>query len=129
MEVNDPKKLTPETLQKIEEAAAMDCTMPEIALFANVSVSSLYNWMESDPKFKERLEELRANPILKARSTIVKGLNQADNAKWYLERKAKKEFAQRQEMTGADGKDLPTPIINLNALQRDNSDTEDSKPE
>lgn len=113
MEVADPKKLTPETLQKIEQAAALDCTMPEIALFANVSVSSLYNWMESDPVFKQRLEELRNSPVLKARTTIVEKLDQADTAKWYLERKKKSEFAQRTETDLTSGGLPITGIINI----------------
>ena len=111
MEVTNPVKMTPEVLQKIEEAAMMDCTMPEIALFAGISQSTIYNWMESDPKFKERLEELRANPFLKARTTVIKGLSNPEHAKWYLERKNKKEFAARLEQTGAEGKDLPVPIL------------------
>lgn len=97
MEITDPKKLTPETRQKIEEAAAMDCTMEEIAFYANISKQTLYNWMESDKKFKERLDELRTNPVLKARRTIVDKLDNAEHAKWYLERKRKTEFSQKIE--------------------------------
>ncbi len=112
MEIADPKKLTPIVLQKIEEAAAMDCTMPEIALYAGVSQSSIYNWMESDPKLKARLEELRATPFLKARRTVMDSLSEAKDAQWYLERKNKKEFAQKGELEGlGDGKVLVLPIL------------------
>ena len=75
----------------------MDCTMEEIAFYANISKQTLYNWMESDKKFKERLDELRTNPVLKARRTIVDKLDNAEHAKWYLERKRKTEFSQKIE--------------------------------
>ncbi|HAW52213.1 MAG TPA: hypothetical protein DCX54_07795 [Flavobacteriales bacterium] len=120
-------KLTPERRLKLEEAASLDCSVPEMALWANVSRATVYNWMKQDPELKERLDSLRETPFLKARTTIVDNLDKADTAKWYLERKKKKEFAQRQEHTGADGKDLPTPIIDLNGLRSDNSNKEDSE--
>lgn len=52
-----------------------------------------------------------------------------DSAKFIASRLGKHKYADRQEHTGKDGEALPTPIINLNALQRDNSDAEDCKPE
>ena len=47
-----------------------------------------------------------------------------------MKRKKKNEFSERLEQTGADGKDLPTPIIKLetNAIQRNNSNAEDIEP-
>ena len=110
MEIRDPKKLTEEVRLKIEQAAAMDCTMDEIALFANVSKGTLYNWMESDAKFKERLNALRASPVLAARSTVIGALKNPEYAFKYLERKAKKEFSPHttSDIT-SDGKPIVIP--------------------
>lgn len=123
MKIEDPKRLTPEVLQKIEEAAMMDCTMAEIALFANVSSSSLYNWLESDPSFRERLDKLRQTPILKARGTITKNLHKEDIAKWYLERKKKVEFAQHSTTDLTSG---GKPIIIPGDLHGKHSQTDPS---
>lgn len=90
--------------------------MEEIAFYANISKQSLYNWMESDEKFRERLDELRASPVLKARTTMVEALDKPEHAKWYLERKSKREFAERQEHTGKEGE-----AINLNLAKLDDS--------
>ena len=49
-----------------------------------------------------------------------------DTAKFISERLKKEKYSARQEVTGKDGKDLPTPIINLNGLLGNNSSTEDS---
>lgn len=51
-----------------------------------------------------------------------------ETSKWWLERKMKQDFSARTEQTGPDGKELPTPIISLNAIRRDNSLEEDSEP-
>lgn len=44
-----------------------------------------------------------------------------ETSKWWLERKMKEDFSQRTEQTGADGKDLPTPIISLNVPRNDSA--------
>lgn len=52
-----------------------------------------------------------------------------ETSKWYLERRMKNEFSTRQENTGADGKDLPTPILSIkqNALHTNDINQEDSE--
>lgn len=63
-----------------------------------------------------------------ARKSVVQGLpKDRDLALKFLERKKKDEFSLRQEMTGKDGKDLPTPIITLegDSVRRDNSNPKD----
>ena len=52
-----------------------------------------------------------------------------DNSKWWAERKMKDDFSTRQENTGADGKDLPTPILTLGNVHTNNIDEEDSSTE
>lgn len=52
-----------------------------------------------------------------------------ETSKWWLERKMKADFSPRQENTGPDGKELPAPIISLNAIRGDNSTQENSQPE
>jgi len=104
-EQKSPKR-TPEVIAKLEPAFSIDASIGEACFFAGLSQSTFHEWMNDDPKLSERLTELRNKPVLKARMTVVKGLDEADNAKWYLERKRKKEFAQRVESTGEGGKDL-----------------------
>lgn len=61
-------------------------------------------WKNEDADFADRIDDLRAK-------FVQKGLKQVKNMDWKLERMFKTEFAQRTELTGADGKDLPTPIF------------------
>jgi predicted DNA-binding protein YlxM (UPF0122 family) len=97
--VEKSQKLTDLVRQQIEEAAAMDCTIEEIALYANVSRQALYNWFNSFPELKERVDTLRNDPFLKARSTIIKALSNPDHAFRYMERKKKFEFGPNVDVT------------------------------
>lgn len=106
-----PTKRTVEVTNKIEEVAALDGSVEEMAYYAGVHRDTLYLWLKQDKEFSDRIQELRERPVLKARQTIVKSLDTPDGAKWYLERKKKLEFSTRSEHTGADGKDLiPDPL-------------------
>ena len=52
---------------------------------------------------------------MKARSTIVKNLDNVGTSQWYIERKRKSEFTSRQEHTGADGQ----PLVDLTAAVKE----------
>lgn len=118
-------KFNEDTIKKLEEAFAIDATVTEACYYADISTVTYYDWIKKNPKLAEKLNRLREKPVLKARMTIAKDLDKVETAKWYVERKVKKEFSNRQEITGADGRDLPTPILKLD-VQSDDSDESDS---
>lgn len=102
-----PTKKTDEVVKKLEEAAALDCTIEEMCFYAGISKQTYYDYLKADPALSDRLAALREEPVLAARKTIIKAI-QTDKgtAAWYLERKRKKEFAERKEHTAADGEPL-----------------------
>jgi hypothetical protein len=102
---NQKLSMTPEVIAKLEEAAAMDCSIPEMAFFAGISRQTLHNWLRDLPDLKERLDELRNKPVLKARSTIIEYLGKEETAKWYLEKKKKDEFG-REPLKMFDKEDI-----------------------
>lgn len=105
---------TAEVIRKIEEVAALDGSVEEMAFYAGIHRDTIYKKFKSDPAFFDRIEGLRLRPVLKARQTVVKTLEHSyGNAMDYLSRKRKVEFSPRTELTGADGKDLPQPIMAL----------------
>lgn len=120
-----PTKMTPETISKLEEAFAIGASDSEACFYADISNQVLYNYQTSHPEFVERKERLKERPVLLARQAVMKGLENNDSALGmkYLERRKPKEFATRQELTGADGKDLPSPIVSLEGLRT--NDTSD----
>lgn len=109
--LRDDKSQWADTLRKIEDAAALGCSLSEIALYAGVHRETLRVWCNEDEALGYRIEELRERPILKARQTVVAALNDPEHAKWYLERKARNEFASRKEISGSDGAPLQASVI------------------
>jgi len=93
-----------DVLDKLEQAFALDCTIEEACLHANINPSTYYVWVKKDKKLSERFNALRNKPVLLARKTLVEGLK--DNPELslkYLERKRKSEFSLRMENINADG--------------------------
>jgi len=105
-----PTVMTEETVSKLKQAFLMGCDVTEACAYAEISRESYYSYCEKKPDFLTKVEDWRQNPILKAKATVYKNLDQTETAKWYLERKKKSEFAQRSEFTGAEGKELQ-PIL------------------
>ena len=87
-----PSKMTPEVRQKIEEAAAIDASLEEIAFYAGITRDTLWRWCRADRELSDRIEALRQRPVLKARQTVIQSLDDPNNAFRYLERKRAREF-------------------------------------
>ena len=109
-EVGRPSKLDDETRRKIEEAAALDASVEEIAFYAGVHRATLHRWIQDDEELRDRIAELRERPILKARQTITKALDDPNHAFRYLEKKRKKEFGNNLDIT-SDGDKLSVQVI------------------
>ncbi len=107
-DVGRPKAVTDEVLRKLEEAFLIGATDKEACLVANIGMSTLYDYCQAHPDFADRKEELKDMPKYKARRNIVDAIDKGDKtiSQWYMERKVKNEFAQRQELTGDEGKEL-----------------------
>ncbi len=88
------------TLEKLEKAFMMGCTVDEASIYAEIDHSTYYNYIKKHPEYKEKIENLRHRPRLRARMNVVRDIERGnlDTSKWYLERKSKSEFGTRVEM-------------------------------
>lgn len=127
-----PSKMTEEVVSKLEAAAAKDCSVSEMCLYANISRNTYYEWMKEKPGLSDRLEQLRFTPFLKARNTIIKALDNPQYAFEYMKRKKRKEFGDNMDHT-TDGK--PMPILanvlneNTDVIPSNTSNEEDNGTE
>ena len=113
-------KLTNDVRLKLEQAFALDCSVKEACFYANISKQTYYNWAESFPELEKTFDRLRQKPILKARQTIVRSLDEVDTAKWYLERKRKNEFSSKTNLGIDTNKQIDESLdILANGLQKD----------
>lgn len=120
-----PTKMTPETLDKLRQAFIIGATKEEACAYAEISKVTLYSYIDKNPDFVNDIEAWQQTPLLKAKATVNKNLDDAKTAQWYLERRAK-EFKPKQDLTTND-KDLPTPI--LNGIEKLNVSINDSSTE
>ena len=120
-----PTKMTKETLDKLREAFLFGASDEEACAFAQISHTTLYTYQNEHEEFLEQKQQWKKDPILKAKMTVVKSLNDVKDAQWYLERKVKEEFSPRTEHTGADGEELRVKIIEDTELKDANSSTSD----
>jgi len=113
--------VTPEKITELKTAFAIGCTDEEACAFANIGTSSFYRHLEDKPELREEFDRLKVSPILKAKDTVVKALRNAKDAQWYLERKAKHEFATRTDITTDD---QPINITTMNYVPKQDETSE-----
>lgn len=119
--VGRPTKDTPEVRAKIEEAAALDASVEEIAFWANISRETYYEILKKDPVFSDRIDKLRQKPILAARQRAIKGATESySNAMDYLKRKKKLEFGDKVDVT-SNGETIQPVLVKF--IGDDNRDT------
>jgi len=118
-------KLTPENIQKLEQVYSLDASIGEVASYLDVSVQTIYNWEEKNPKLFEKLYRLKEKPILLARQTVVKRLSENyNNAVDYLKRKRRKEFGDNTDINlQGEVKILFDQSFNKNAKTPPETDT------
>lgn len=95
-----PSTITAAEVAKLEKAFAIGAKVKEARNYAKISKDAYYRFLDKHPEFRERFEELRTNPVLKALQTLYNNLDDPDTAKWLLERRRKDEYSSRQEFGG-----------------------------
>lgn len=100
--------MTDETIKKLEEAFLMGCSDLEACLFADITHQTLYTYQKNNPKFLERKKLLKENPVMKARKTVLEGVQKDANLAFnYLKAKRSEEYAEKKNIgyTDNEGKD------------------------
>lgn len=89
-----PTKLQTSTVQKLQDAFKLGCSIWEACCYAEISRSSYYTWIEENPEFSDKIDIAKRYLEFKSRSVIANSLEAGDvkTAMWYLEKKNKKEF-------------------------------------
>ena len=121
--VGRPPIINDEVMKKLEQCFSLGSSDLEACIFADISPATLYNYQKEHPEFLERKQLLKEKPILKARNTIVKSLDDPKIALEYLKAKCKSEFGQRMEITGTDGANFSPPIINVLPVKTKDTET------
>jgi len=95
-----PPVIDEDKVRKLETAFSYGASNAEAIAFADVAERTFYDYKKANPKFSQRIDQLREKPILQARKVVVDAMQNGDakTARWYLERKRKDEFSAKQEV-------------------------------
>ena len=108
--------VTPEVLGKLEKAFLLGLNIEEACAYAEISKSTWHYWSKQNPDLRERIDQLRLAPILKAKETVIGALDTPEIAFRYLERKLPDEFGPTAKIKGTmlhlDLKDVHDQIMN-----------------
>lgn len=103
-------------VEKLEDAFRDGSSITEACELAGIDRQTYYNWLKDKEGFSAKMEDAQnwVNEI--ARAVVAQRITRKkdpETAKWWLERRVKDKFSQRSEVTGKDGEQLPTPIIQI----------------
>jgi len=87
-------------LQLLRQAWALGAPDCEAAALAGISPAALSVYLSKHDKISKEKEALLLKPFLSSRNAVLKAISNGDvdAAKWYLERKKKREFSTLQQV-------------------------------
>lgn len=114
----EPSKFNEECIKKLEQAFSIGCNVTEACLYANITPGCFYINAPKGSELFINFLKLQDRPILKARQTVVNGLDDVDTAFRYLKAKRKDEFSERIESTGANGGAIEINLERKNEIKK-----------
>lgn len=119
-------------LDVLEPIFKLGCSINKACEYAGIPPTTVITWYEKDPELRLKINSWQNEPSLLARKNWKKSLVEGRPSKFgpdiytpakeWLERKEKDEFSQRQEMTGAEGKELSINLVTYGEKLKDVSD-------
>lgn len=93
---NRVTKFSPDTLKKLEEASAVRLNVKSACAYAGISRETYYRWMKDIPNLSDRLDDLRENPIIRAKKTIIGKLDTDVNVAFkFLEKETPEDYGEK----------------------------------
>lgn len=105
-------KVTKECVAKLEAAFKVGATDIEACQYADIDRSTLFRYEQSNPEFRNKKEEWKSRPTLKAKFSVYKGLDDPKLALDYLKSKDK-EFSTKVEQNVSGGLNLTPVTFNI----------------
>jgi hypothetical protein len=108
-----PSVYCKEIVEKLEAAFRDGAHIYEACDLAGIDKGTYYSWLEVKDGFSAKMIAAQEWVTEIAKSVVARDITKKkniDTAKWWLERKLKKEFSTRSELTGADGQELKITV-------------------
>lgn len=123
--------LTNHVLSELKRGLAMDLTVEEACFMADINKDTYYAWLKLSDEFAFQMNKARTKLFVKAKENIERKVNEGDSemSMKLLERRQKKLYALRSELTGADGEALETGVTELRQIANNLSKLVDEQVE
>ena len=95
-------------------------TISQASKSVGISRRTYYNWLESDDEFQLNVDDIAEATTDIVESELLKRIKEGNVTAtiFYLKCKAKNRgYVERQEVTGANGNDLPQIVVQQAAIQ------------
>jgi len=104
------------------------CSVTKACSYAGIPQSTVATWINDDEVLRLKIGIWQNEPNDMARSVWIAKIAEGDfqAAEKWMSKREKDEFSDRQELTSANGENLPTPIISLNGLPGNNGNAQNS---
>lgn len=90
-----PKTVDDEVLRKLEESFSWGCNNRDACVYADIPESTFYDYVRANPEFSERIQVLRAKPVLEARKIVMEAMKDDPKLAWqYLQKARAEEFGE-----------------------------------
>lgn len=98
--VGRPSVINEKTLRKLEIFIASGMSVSASCYMAGISKSTYYEHKELDKEFADRMRMAEEWATFRARQVVLQAIDNGDvtAARWYLERKARFEFAPNKAL-------------------------------
>lgn len=112
-----PSKKTPDVVTKLLTAFSAGYNDTEACFYADISRETYYRWLQEMPEFRDKIEVAKSVLNMKAKDLLVAAIGQGDlnAAKWWLERRARKEF----DKTDSDREELPSSYREVQKIMKE----------
>jgi hypothetical protein len=105
--------ISADDIRKLEAAFHNDYDISEALIYSGVKRTTYYAELKRNEQFANKMKEAQSKVSMKCKSVIVEAILNGDplNARWWLERRRRKDYATRSELTGEDGEKIEGIII------------------
>ncbi len=138
-EAGRPTELTQELFDKIRQSILDGNDLRKTAKVCEINEGTLYQWHSKNySNLTDKIEGWKRDRKLmlaerNLEAILCLGVSDKDSlkvvsdmTKFTLETLNKRDYSKRNELTGADGKELPTPIIKLDVQGNDSNEKDTS---
>lgn len=119
--VGAPSKITEDVINELKNAFKNGFTITKACEVAGISTMTYYNKCKADPAFLDEMERAQKWVEEKARQNVALAISEGDIAttRWFLERRARREFGNSTELTGSGGGPLQIEVVNFSPKQEE----------